>query len=618
MNKESNFFTYLQDGVSFESTQAADYRRIYMPLCGPDAASLKSAITPYLSGDSKIDKFSYLTKPTSTEDLRNNIRDFYLSIEGQGVFSAAQDAGQAKVEAGQLWHKLIRTFDNGLVVEVLNFVPTSAPQTELMKVTVTNSSDQDIKITPTSSIPLFARSLANKHDHEHVTSLLHRTKQIDAGVIVHPPMAFNEEGHKANDLNYYVFGVDQLGQYPEGSFPTTDSFYGEKGTVEKPQAIFEDRAPRVLEEREIQGKETIGALRFNAATVKAGESVSYVIAMGIAEDESEALKVFSQFNSIDKFDKALEETKDFWNEKVSSITFSTGNNDFNAWMKWVTIQPVLRRIFGCSFLPDHDYGKGGKGWRDIWQDLLALILIEPEQVRDTLINNYAGVRIDGSNATIIGTEPGEFIADRNAITRVWMDHGAWPYTTTLLYINQTGDFDLLFEKNTYFRDAQLARSSKKDETWSSQYGRKLKDVRGNIYEGTLLEHILIQNLVQFFNVGEHNISRLESADWNDGLDMAADRGESVAFASFYAGNLLSIADLLETLKEKQGTKSISVYKELLTLLDRVAGQHVDYNNWEAKKALLYDTYFSSVSPEISGEMVDVSVDDLIADLRAKG
>ena len=50
------------------------------------------------------------------------------------------------------------------------------------------------------------------------------------------------------------------------------------------------------------------------------------------------------------------------------------------------------------FYPDHDYGKGGKGWRDIWQDLLSLILIEPKLVRNNLINNFAGVRIDGSNA----------------------------------------------------------------------------------------------------------------------------------------------------------------------------------------------------------------------------
>lgn len=41
--------------------------------------------------------------------------------------------------------------------------------------------------------------------------------------------------------------------------------------------------------------------------------------------------------------------------------------------------------------------------------------------------------------TIIGNKQGEFIADRNNITRVWMDHAFWPFVTTRLYLDQTGD-----------------------------------------------------------------------------------------------------------------------------------------------------------------------------------
>ncbi len=619
MSKESQFYHYLEDGVSFVSKQASSYRRVYMPLCGSDATSLKSSITPFLSGDSKIDKFSYLTKPMSTEDLRSNCRDFFVQINGKTIVSAAQQTQDSTVTAGQLWHKVTKNFpDAGLELQTLNFIPIQAANMELMKVTLHNTSDQEIALTPTSSIPLFARSLANKHDHEHVTSLLHRTQQLDCGIIVHPPMAFNEEGHTTNERRYFVFGVDDSGNNPTGSFPTFDSFFGEGGTIERPQAIYAQHSPQILDDKQLQGKETVGALRFDDVTLKAGEETSFIMAMGISSSEDEAHKVFDQFKSVEHFDAALEETKLFWKDKISSITLESGDQDFNAWMKWVTLQPVLRRIFGCSFLPDHDYGKGGKGWRDIWQDLLALILIEPKEVRDTLINNYAGVRIDGSNATIIGAQPGEFIADRNAITRVWMDHGAWPYLTTLLYINQTGDFDILFENNTYFRDAQIFRSFKRDEGWSSDDRQQLKDKDGNVYHGTVIEHILLQNLVQFFNVGEHNIIRLESADWNDGLDMAFDRGESVAFASFYAGNLISLAELLEAVQKVKGVQHITVLKEMLILLNTISGAEIDFNDWQAKKNILFDKYFPAVAAEICGETVEVSIEALSKDLRQKG
>jgi cellobiose phosphorylase len=286
-------------------------------------------------------------------------------------------------------------------------------------------------------------------------------------------------------------------------------------------------------------------------------------------------------------------------------------------MRWVTLQPVLRRIFGCSFLPDHDYGKGGKGWRDIWQDLLSLILIEPETVREGLLNNFAGVRIDGSNATIIGEKPGEFIADRNAITRVWMDHGVWPFLTTRLYMDQTGDDAFLLEEISYFSDPQMCRTLEHNTAWTSSYGHQLKDKKGKIYRGTVLEHILVQHLVQFYNVGEHNITRLESADWNDGLDMAFKRGESVAFMAFYGGNLLAIVQLLERFARDKNVHTITVAKELLLLLDTMS-QPVNYDDPRAKHAHLFKKYFYAVQPELSGETVELDVAKVADDLRKKG
>ena len=67
-------------------------------------------------------------------------------------------------------------------------------------------------------------------------------------------------------------------------------------------------------------------------------------------------------------------------------------------------------------------------------------------------DNFAGVRIDGSNATIVGRQPGGFKADRNNIPRVCMDHGAWPLLTVKPYLDQTGDLGFLPREQTYFKD----------------------------------------------------------------------------------------------------------------------------------------------------------------------
>lgn len=621
MPPENPLYAFEKNGMSFTVKDTGCLWALYFPLCGTDAASVKSSITPFLSGDIKTDSRHYLTKPVSTEDLRRLVRNFFCHIEGRGVVSLAQGASgdSLSVEAAPLRHKISRQCpDAGLRLEVVNFVPVTGQDVELMKVTVKNISTQTLTITPTFSVPIFGRALSNKHDHEHVTSLLHRIRQPPQGVVVKPTMIFDERGHEAGDAVYFVFGCDETGAAPIGSFPTTESFYGESVEGELPAAVVGNLQPGILPPEALDGKEAAGALRFSKIELAPGGSKEYVMVLGIASQENKADGIFRQFASPALFEEALKKNQEFWSEKASAIHFRTADAGLNSWMRWVSLQPVLRRIFGCSFLPDHDYGKGGRGWRDLWQDLLSLILLEPENVRQPLIGNFAGVRIDGSNATIIGAAPGEFLADRNAITRVWMDHGAWPFLTLLLYIHQTGDYDILLKPAAYFRDPQLSRGMEYDRAWKPSDGNCLKDQQGRIYRGTVLEHLLIQHLVSFFNVGEHNITRLEDADWNDGLDMAKERGEGVAFMSLYGGSLLELAGLLEDLGALKGMKEISLLLEIKILLDSLTAARIPYSSARQKRKLLHDRYFPAVQPCVSGKKVNFKIKDVAADLRRKG
>ena len=170
---------------------------------------------------------------------------------------------------------------------------------------------------------------------------------------------------------------------------------------------------------------------------------------------------------------AYERMKAYWEEKVN-VSYHTKDRRFDRYMQWVSFQPILRRIYGCSFLPHHDYGKGGRGWRDLWQDCLALLLMNPNGVGEMLLNNFQGVRIDGTNATIIGSREGTFIADRNQITRVWMDHGVWPFVTTKLYIDQTGDLAILEEEIPYFKDQQAGRGE--SVAFTNAYAGNLREL----------------------------------------------------------------------------------------------------------------------------------------------
>ncbi len=595
---------------------------MYFPLA--NEAGMMSSITPDLNGDIKLDQNTFLLEPVSSENLHNNksSRNFWVYVEGKGAWSVTgrsskqqaklfeDDKEKVKLTAGIMWHQVERESDEMELKAVMtSFVPNTEEKAELTKFEITNTSDKEQKITSTVAIPLYARSASNIRDHRHVTSLLHRTFTVKNGIMIHPTLTFDERGHNKNKVYYGALAKEEVnGEMvsPISFCPVTEEFIGHGGNFENPYYVMKNEPLPYKVGEEVDGYETVAAIRFEDTVLAPGETRTYIVALGFGESEAEITEISKKYLITKHFDRYLEETKEYWQKKIN-VSYNSSDTDFDNWMHWVNFQPMLRRIYGCSFLPHHDYGKGGRGWRDLWQDCLALLIMEPEQVRQMLIDNFGGVRFDGTNATIIGSKQGEFIADRNNIVRVWMDHGAWPYLTTSLYIEQTGDIEFLREENTYFKDAQIHRGEDRDERWNDSRGNKQMTTEAEPYRGTVLEHLLIQHLTSFYDVGEHNHIRLRGADWNDGLDMANDRGESVAFTALYGGNMRNLAKNIKAYEEKTGKNTITLAKEILILID--ADKSI-YNSIGDKHAVL-DEYCESVKHIISGEKVEVPCDKLI-------
>lgn len=611
---------YIDKKGSFkiENPELTSY--LYFPVA--NEAGMKSALTPTLGGDAKTGQNTFLLQPVSAEELHNNksTRNFWCKVSGKGVVSLtgasaeeeskrflSEKEARTTLEAGFMWHKLSHAMpEMGLESEILSFSPIGEEALELMVVTLHNKAEETVEIEPVAAIPLYGRSADNIRDHKHVTSLLHRIYTTEEGIIVNPTLTFDERGHKKNQVQYYVLGAEADGAKPVGFYPVVEDFIGEGGSLYMPGSLYlgdlyENSVPSGTQ---IDGYEALGGMVFAKKQIPAGESATWIVMMGIQEN-LDSKKVFERFSLLGKVEESFQETKQHWIEK-QNVTYYTGNEAFDQYMNWVSFQPVLRRIYGCSFLPHHDYGKGGRGWRDLWQDCLALLMMNPDGVGRMLVDNFAGVRVDGSNATIIGTKQGEFIADRNHITRVWMDHGLWPLMTTDFYIQQTGDLKLLLEEVPYFKDAQIMRGTAHDEAWNDSQGCWQQDSKGTVTKGSILEHILIQHLTGFYEVGEHNHMRLRGADWNDALDMAEERGESVAFSAAYAGNLKTLAELLQAVKES-GVTELMLLPELRILFVADKAVYEDIS----KKHELLKAYCESCSHTVSEERSAVSVDELI-------
>ncbi len=612
-------YEYIDDRGSFRIKNPQHTSGLYIPVSGN--AGLRSAVTPDFGGDSKLDQNHFLIAPKSVSNLHSDrdTRNFFCTFtdglwSATGV-SAAQEAArftdeedEVVLEAGRMWQTVKRkNLQRKIAAEVTIFSLLDSPA-EIMKVKITNESDNDMSFTPVAAIPIYARSADNLRDHRHVTSLLNRADVSEYGVVVKPTLSFDERGHQINDTSYFCMGADQKGNAPVEFIADQDLFLGEGGTFLRPRSIlsgFDKKSAWKKAPFDVQGKEMIGALKFEKVVLKKGESISFQLAIGTFT-QGDYKAALETIKSAETTDKTFAEIKEYW-KNLTNIHVNTADKGFDNFMEWIAFQPQLRRIYGCSFLPHHDYGRGGRGWRDLWQDCLALLLTDPDGVRNMILDNFKGVRVDGTNATIIGDKPGEFKADRNGIPRVWMDHGFWPFLTLKLYMDQTGDLEILHAGATYFKDALIERAEGRDSLYNEAQGVIQKTKDNTDYTGTVLEHVLIQNITAVYDVGENGEIRLRGADWNDALDMASHRGESVAFTCGYAGNLKDIANYIRIYVAKTGIKEAEILSELKEIL------FADPSN----KNDLLKTYMSSVAHTVSGLRVKISLKELALSLEHK-
>lgn len=626
-------FTDAGDG-SFTVPDPDEVTGLYFPLCNP--AGMRCSVTPDLKGDISTDFAHYLTVPIVTEDLHrsNASRNFWVAVEGTAEPWSATGVGAAQaarrwdrpdeavLEAGIGWFQVRRTNrELGLEATTTVFVPSTDDTVELMTVTLKNAGAEgrgrkSVRLTATAATPIFGRHADNLRDHRQVTTMFHELRPNRFGVVVKPRIVHDERGHRPNETRYAVMAWTARGGAPRDVWSRLRDFCGEGGSLANPEAVAKGLPAPKLGPADTDGREAVAAMRFAPVTLKPGASKTYIVMHAITDDSRRPAAWQKKFATRAKVEAALDATKAHWQGIARSVDFRTPDADLNNWAKWAAAQLFYRKIYGNSYLPDFGYGRGGRGWRDLWSDLLALFLVDPEGSRDEILNNFGGVRVDGTNATIIGTRPGEFKADRNDIPRVWSDHGAWPWFVLKFYMDQTGDFDVLFTDRPYWKDRFAVRCRERDTEWDEGYGHEQRTAGGEVYRGTVLEHVLLELLAAFYHAGEHGNVLLEGGDWNDTYDNARRRGETVCFTHYYAWDLASLAETIERLAE-EGREEVELLDEMHMLLDRLPkGKRVRYGSPEARQKRLH-AYMDRVRHNVSGRRTAVRAAELAADLRAK-
>ena len=101
--KKINFLG--KNGI-FSMEQAENYNYLYFPIA--NEKGFKSAITPSLGGDSKINQETFILEPVSVENLHNNrsTRNFWCTVDGKGSWSVTGASAEEE------YKKFTKTQDN--------------------------------------------------------------------------------------------------------------------------------------------------------------------------------------------------------------------------------------------------------------------------------------------------------------------------------------------------------------------------------------------------------------------------------------------------------------------------------------------------------------------------
>ena len=354
-----NTYQFISDKGVFSLPGAADYSDLYFPVAGE--CGIKSAVTPTLGGDCKLDQNTFLLEPVSVENLHNNrnARNFWCHIGTHGSWSATGNsaeeiakkftdlADENEVTAGFMWQTVTRTSRKyQLSAQITSFVPLDDPM-EIMYVEITNTGNMQVRFTPTAAIPVYGRSADNLRDHRHVTSLLHRIRTVENGVLVTPTMSFDERGHRPNEMTYFVCGYDQTGEAPEDFYPTVQDFIGEGGNFERPKAVVKNLAG-VPAGSAYAGCEAVGGLHFKERTLAPGETAGYTIMIGAVRKTEHAgetiLSMTAAYRKAAQTKAAYERMKTYWEQKSINIPISRSRRSPSLRPMRGPMRPISRPI----------------------------------------------------------------------------------------------------------------------------------------------------------------------------------------------------------------------------------------------------------------------------------
>ncbi|MGM0442875.1 MAG: GH36-type glycosyl hydrolase domain-containing protein [Fibrobacterota bacterium] len=261
----------------------------------------------------------------------------------------------------------------------------------------------------------------------------------------------------------------------------------------------------------------------NEVEIGAGEEKEVVVILAAASTQDyycegkKELKAFlADALKPEKAWAMFEEVKKDWNDEINMLQVDVeGEEELTPSFKWLQYQCAMVALLNRMKSRFHSGFEYGYGFRDILQDLLALLPYDPARAKDLIKYTAQQMFSDGyvyHNFFVSSPGVKDFVAS---------DDPLWLIFAVCEYIKETGDLDFLDEVVNYCDDQEGHPSAK----------------------GSIREHLEV-GIKKVWDQSDEGLPYLLMADWNDDLSGLFAHTSTMAAQQLYKA-LNDMVDLLE-------------------------------------------------------------------------
>lgn len=425
--------------------------------------------------------------------------------------------------------------------ELTYFVPSNI-DCEIWKVKLTNLSDRERQLEVYSFTELLMgnalNDLINQPNDKHFTDI-HFDKEHEALIASRRYWVLNRKVSVAQPNIDWKYNIIFTMNLPISGFDSSlDNFIGRWRSEANPESIETGQ----MKNTEITAGDPVAALQSKFELIR-DEEINFSVIMAVLPKE-----IKNPFKKLDwhnlknqrLIDKKFIAHKQKWDENLSAVQVKTPDEKFNVMLNvWNQYQTAVTFDMARNSGYYHGGLLFGTGMRDQFQDILGVVMVNPERVRARLLN---ALRFQFKNGSTLHnyfklTDWGE--KTNHSDTPLWIPFGL------IEYLNETADFSILKEKVSFY-----------DGGSGSVYQHLVKAIDYCLSART-----------------KRGIPKIMNGDWNDTLDHVGPKGkgETVWGAFFLAYVMRKSFDLLEYKKDtKTLTRWKKEYDKLGEIVNKVA------------------------------------------------